>query len=556
MGAGCLAESLLFNQPGRSVLQVAYAGATRVGTSFSFSLQTVAGAALYPGLQGSDQQAGLLWQVENGSTGTLTLLDFSLADGALHKPLALEFHMQLFPGVVVVSTAGASAAAVIGIAATGHLFCIPLQGNDAAQPASVQGLTADRVQLVDLSPHWQSLGTPTALAISSQHILLGGSLGTVLAVPLRWLAEQLPSLHQSMLGLTAVSQQEHHGHIAQRPFELHESSWGLKSLIAGVWQKPRHPAVVSVCHLPGGASGAQAALVVYDDCSIRGFNLTRQAQVVSEVLEPNAHVHRLMPVYASLCSWPSEAAAGGLALIVQYEAQDSLSKSIVAYALEHVGSGGGLHVRGRTEISCATNAALVAAHVSGGMVWVVLKSPGDVTQLVGTRLSASSTGPGPGAGDNPTSTAVLLESHTMPIPATAAGMGSDAAMQLALWEAALQGINTSSQGAGNNNSSSSSSRRPAIATGPQALAAQQVLGRIMAPTTLCRASLRDALAYHGSHMTLAEAETASLAQLTVAVEAAVQAVQRRCASPALPTVLVQIKLMLYPRLAMQPAQSS
>jgi hypothetical protein len=515
MAVGCLAESLLFNQPGRNVLQANCKNAAGV---FSFSLQTVASAALFQPRQGSDQQAGLLWQVENGSTGTLTLVDFSLADGALHTPLALEFPMQLFPGVVVISSASNNAV-VIGITATGHLFSTPLQASDATQPASVQGFTADRVQLVDLAPHWQTLGTPTALAVSSQHILIGGSLGTVLAVPFSWLAQQLPSLVQTLLGSTAGAHQEHHGAGTQRPFELQESSWGLKSLITGVWQKPRRPAVVTICHLPGGVTGTQAALVLYDDCSLRGFNLSRQAQIVSDVLEPDAHVHRLMPVYASLCAWLDGAAGSRVALIVQYEAQDSLSKSVVAYVLDQGAPGGRLHVSARTEISCPSSATLVAAHVVGGMVWVVLKSPGDLTQLVGHSLSGSSSG---GAA---TSTGALLEAHMLPVPATAAAAGTDATLQLALWEAALQSVASDSPAAAAGSSS------PAV-TGPHySLAAQQVLRRILSPTTLCRSSLRESLAYVGSHMTLAEAETASLAQLSAAVEAAVQAVVRRYVRP-------------------------
>jgi hypothetical protein len=55
----------------------------------------------------------------------------------------------------------------------------------------------------------------------------------------------------------------------------------------------------------------------------------------------------------------------------------------------------------------------------------------------------------------------------------------------------------------------------------------QVLARILTPTTLCRASLRDALAYHGAHMTVVEVETVSLAQLSAYLAGVVATIQRR-----------------------------
>lgn len=42
-------------------------------------------------------------------------------------------------------------------------------------------------------------------------------------------------------------------------------------------------------------------------------------------------------------------------------------------------------------------------------------------------------------------------------------------------------------------------------------------------------SLRDALAYHGAQMTVAEAEAVPLHRLSTYVHAAVHAIQRRCA---------------------------
>ncbi|GFH08502.1 uncharacterized protein HaLaN_03475 [Haematococcus lacustris] len=54
-------------------------------------------------------------------------------------------------------------------------------------------------------------------------------------------------------------------------------------------------------------------------------------------------------------------------------------------------------------------------------------------------------------------------------------------------------------------------------------AQQQVLRRMLSPSSLCRASLRDALTYHGAQMSAAEVEAAPLTQLEAALVAVVQA---------------------------------
>lgn len=60
-----------------------------------------------------------------------------------------------------------------------------------------------------------------------------------------------------------------------------------------------------------------------------------------------------------------------------------------------------------------------------------------------------------------------------------------------------------------------------------AAAQAQVVARILAPTTLCRPSLRDALAYHGAQMTAVEVETVSVAQLEAYLAGVVATIQRR-----------------------------
>lgn len=58
-------------------------------------------------------------------------------------------------------------------------------------------------------------------------------------------------------------------------------------------------------------------------------------------------------------------------------------------------------------------------------------------------------------------------------------------------------------------------------------AAEQVCGQVLLPGILCRASLRDALAYHGTQLGQAEVEAASFEALRASMEAAVVAIHRR-----------------------------
>ena len=54
-----------------------------------------------------------------------------------------------------------------------------------------------------------------------------------------------------------------------------------------------------------------------------------------------------------------------------------------------------------------------------------------------------------------------------------------------------------------------------------------MLAHVLAPGHLCRAALRDALAYHGAQLTLSEAEAAPLPHICACIRGAVQTQQRR-----------------------------
>ena len=58
-------------------------------------------------------------------------------------------------------------------------------------------------------------------------------------------------------------------------------------------------------------------------------------------------------------------------------------------------------------------------------------------------------------------------------------------------------------------------------------APDQVLAQLLQPSQLCRASLRDVLAYHGAQMTYAELERSSSEDLCTYVRSAVLTIQRR-----------------------------
>mmetsp|Transcript_9589 Transcript_9589/g.25933 ORF Transcript_9589/g.25933 Transcript_9589/m.25933 type:complete len:698 (-) Transcript_9589:643-2736(-) len=525
-------ESLLLPQPSisRSIPLQPPASRTE-NVQFAFSLQQTGGAARL-----STGTGGVAWQIDNGSAGSLQLSVFSLAEsseaggGAVidHHPnhlsppstqISLDFPTQIFPGVACVEhqqRGGALGTMVVGITATGIAFCIDLQRamqqqRDAGNPAAGE---QSFIRYADLSAHWPSVGGPSCIASADGHVLVGGALGPLLCLPLSWL--QSP-------GPTAASQ----------PFELRESGWGIKSFIAGVLQRQQSPSAVAVSPLylggsnRAGAAGAGGGMVVvmYDDCTLRGFSLSRRTQLFTESLElsPAAAAARAVPVFSALhmdppsqSSTSTDTQATGM-LVVQLECRDALHRSLAAYHVAAVAGGHRLAVRQRTDLAAPASASTLSAAVCGPMIWVLLKVPRGGTRLVGFdrvhgRLCA---------------TAALAEAGMLPHKLVKDLEGRDA-MMMALWESSLAAsINAAAPAEGAPDAEAGPSGGPGSAE-LAAVAAHQVLARLLsAGGGLCRLSLRDALAYHGAQMTVVEAETVPLKRLSTYAHATVHAIQRR-----------------------------
>ena len=261
---------------------------------YSYSVQQLGGAVrcslAHPSAPAGSQcdagERGLAWQIENGAAGTLNLMPFDNCSSAPpHPSVTISFPTQIFPGVACVEQPGGGGFLVVGLTASGLAFHVDLNqfGGEG-----MKGRTPP-IHYADLSPHWSSVGAPTCISSADGHVLVGGAHGPLLCLPLPWLRQQQhtgtagqpflpppPLAHQPPASHTPRQQQH-------QPFELRESSWGLKSFIAGVLQRQHSPSAVAVAPLPVYLTSSKAAggvvVVTYDDCTLRGFSLLRRSQV-------------------------------------------------------------------------------------------------------------------------------------------------------------------------------------------------------------------------------------------------------------------------------------
>lgn len=340
-------EALLFSQPGGRVVGVHTPSPGSSGTPFSFALQSVGGSSFLSDLvRNSSSDIGLCWQVENGSAGTLKLLEFSLTAGPKQQ-IHLEFSQQIYPGLAFVPNE--NGVTVAGILSSGQLYHtnIQLGGVNA-----FQSLNSNSLKFVDLAVNWQTLGYPTSISGSDGHIIIGGSSGVVLCVPIACL---------------------HDGTSTVKPFELRESSWGIKSLIAGVWQRSRNPAVVAAAPL-NLQHDRQLLIAVYDDCTMRGFSMGKHQQLFTEYMEQDHLAKHAMPVFASVSTIESTSQPQ-LVVVVQYETKDTLQKVACAYTMA-VAANGKISLQHRAELQADSSATVVTARAVGDVVWLLLKGHG------------------------------------------------------------------------------------------------------------------------------------------------------------------------------------
>lgn len=386
-------ESLLYSQSSCHTVNVRPPVS---GALFSFTLQAVGGAQFLQKLPAEvNEQRGIAWQIENGSAGALQLLEFHTVNGPLHSPVTIEFPTQLFPGLAFVPVAS-DRTAVVGITASGLVFVLEVANSDS----SLHALSSDRLSFIDVSAHWASLGVPTCIASTEDHVVIGGSNGPVLCLPAPWLRENAAMGLGSAAG-TAVTP----GSSGAKPFELRESSWGLRGLIAGVLQRSQSPSVISAVPVTTADSrGSDTILIVtYDDCTVRGFSMAKHSQTFTDSIDPSAPpAKRPEPVFAAVC--PDSTSPGGAILVAQFEARDTLQRTVVAYQLAPTSSGR-FAVRHKMALAAPTNATVLAAHAAGDTMWVLIKAAaGSASALLAFSVAA---------GGQESGSAALLEARSL-----------------------------------------------------------------------------------------------------------------------------------------------
>lgn len=390
-------------QPQRS-LSPAWASQSSgaAGGLYTFTLQSVGGVVFLQDAvpRSGPSERGIHWQIENSATGALHLTEFTIHGGASGPRTTVEVGFQLFPALAATSTPDGRLV-LAALLSNGYLLHAelrePAPGGGAASSSSealLAGLSATSFRPLDISAQLATLGGPTSLAATADAVVVGGTNGSVLCVPLATLED---------------------GNMT-RCFELRDSSWALTKLIPGMLYRPRQPAALACVPvaLGGGSSSAGSAahhqqqppqqqllLVAYDDGVLRAFNVGRRQQVAALELETPGAGHAtaggaarpMVPTYVAADGAAAPAAnghggssgfggagssAGAVTLVVQFESADTMKRHTYAYTLAAggVGGGGRLALSGTVELAVEEGGVVAEARVSGETVWLLLRNGG------------------------------------------------------------------------------------------------------------------------------------------------------------------------------------
>eukprot|EP00798_Chlamydomonas_sp_ICE-L_P003499 gene3499-13566_t len=483
--AGCLCqETRLFSGSNHRTVE-SKQGFAR-SSIFDCGIQSVGAALLFPNKQAStDAVSGVTWQIDNGSGGELRLTEFNSNEGPKGESVSIKFGCQLFPAIALLPSEKDTSSVLVGLLSTGLLFFLTVDHD--AHASGLEDQAADP-QILDVSPQLTNLGKPTCLSTTGDSVIIGGASGTLLVLP----------------------------SVPLQSYELRESSWGLKAVINTVWQRNQAPAVVSCMPVssPSQQQEQDILLVAYDDGTLRGFSLTRRVQILAEHLDnlftqsPREPLSSMQPsngtpaarpapkrnvssasglclTFASAFAVPAAPGfeCGSVILVSHFESRESATHHSAVYRLSHMpGSRGRLVIKESHELlgmepaAAVTDARLDPA--DSNCLWLLCKS-----------LGMSHEGQAPHAASS-----------------IQGGRPNDS-MAMDLWE----GLATSPAGSCS-----------------VALAAQdQALANIAVPGLMCATSLRDALAFHGVQVSLAEVETAGLVELQNMIRNSVQSLRLR-----------------------------
>ncbi|GAX75480.1 hypothetical protein CEUSTIGMA_g2923.t1 [Chlamydomonas eustigma] len=438
----------------------------QVCNSYVPSIQRVGGVFLLSNGRAGDH--GVLWQIDNGSTGSLLLQHFTVPWSADGLPINLQFDAQLFPKLALleVSTSSGTSNMAAGLLSCGIAFF-----------GRLDAVTEDmHLQYYDISNLIHAHGAPTSLGSLASALIVGCSDGTVLVVP-----------YCLTLGDT-VSQ----------PVELRGSGWGLTRLFSEVFQRTQHSPVAACLSIK--TESAPVALIVYDDCAMRAFSSDRYQEILSDHLLPRpsngssrsqGHQDRLLVTSAVACSTPSSSSQGTeIIVMATFETCNTGSRQAMVFFLKTV-PGGRLTIHSSLALTgCDNINAFLSAEGDQDTIWALAQGF-SVTQVLGFSKQ-----------DGSVVKKAFLREQQVEVSCTDATQKN--AVMKELWEDVLSSF-----------------------PGDGFSAEAQILAHLQTPGQLCRMSLLDAITSHGVQLSVHEAMSAPLSQLRTSIRGAVQTVQRR-----------------------------
>lgn len=323
--------------------------------AWNFSTEAFAGTIPLP--SGSDSgtpERLLCWQLQNSGDCSLQLAEVSLGGGPIGAAVQLTIPGHAFPSL---------AHAVVGdklclyLLMSDHAVAalqLPLggAGGGARQQQRLapmlDSLQPHRLYCVQLGAQLAPVGAPTAVAVSGGQLCVAGSSAVVAAVPL-----------DARGGLAPA-----------QTTTLSTSNSLLQRLVGNLYAAGPHRLGCAGA-LPVRVGGRQVLLLVHDDCSVRGWDVGGQQQLLVD------------------CIHPDRGAAANLAphgVVLASDGSDGAPAVIVAELEAADGGGGGGSVFVAASISLGPNERPAVQDK------LLLQLPAGKARLLGAALGGSGGG--------------------------------------------------------------------------------------------------------------------------------------------------------------------
>eukprot|EP00240_Pyramimonas_obovata_P006410 CAMPEP_0118953616 /NCGR_PEP_ID=MMETSP1169-20130426/56877_1 /TAXON_ID=36882 /ORGANISM="Pyramimonas obovata, Strain CCMP722" /LENGTH=311 /DNA_ID=CAMNT_0006901121 /DNA_START=218 /DNA_END=1149 /DNA_ORIENTATION=- len=237
------------------------------------------GQVVGPCANGSSDGRLFTWKVSEHQPKVIDLVELSHTENLTHNSLRIQFPTEVFPSVCAHSGAGQVQSGcwfhLYTLTQDGVAYRIDVPPPDKTGASVLARLAKGNISSVPLDEELlTNVQSPTSLACSGLGLLVGGSNGGVLCVPLNAFASTDQARFEPIEGVTVLKDP-----ILQRLWSgLVNLGQRAKSLVQG--SKPNPVRAMAVDRWQGRA----VLLVLHEDYTLRMWDLSKQQSVLATTL--------------------------------------------------------------------------------------------------------------------------------------------------------------------------------------------------------------------------------------------------------------------------------